>query len=102
MQEHIGKASEGLLPGDKTLILNKKREKDYFLQYEFNIDKLWKVLPCLMYVSPSIRNEETVSLLALQRCPGSLLLAPDRIDRNMNIKITNMNKTHINIICSYI
>lgn len=96
MQEHIGKASESLLPGDKTLIVNKKREKDYFLESEFNIDKLWKVLPCLMYGSPSIRNEETVLLLASQRFPGFLLLAPDRIDRNMNInKITNTSKTHL-------
>lgn len=31
MREHIGKASEeGLLPGDKTLILNKKEKKTIF------------------------------------------------------------------------
>lgn len=40
MREHTGKTSEGLLSGDKTLIFKQKREKDYFLQSEFSIDKL--------------------------------------------------------------
>lgn len=47
--EHIDKASEGLLPGDKTLILNRKEKKDYFLESEFSIDKLWKVLDVFLH-----------------------------------------------------
>ena len=63
---------------------------------EFSTDKLCKALPHLVYTSPSIRIEKIASLSASQSSLGSLLLAPDRIDRNMNINIiTNMNmNTH--------
>lgn len=100
--KHIGKASQNLLLADNTLIFKQKRKKkDYFPKAEFNIDKLCKVLPHLVYVSLSMRNEETASLSASQSSPGSLLLAPDQINRNVNINIiTNMNvrtNTHVNI-----
>jgi hypothetical protein len=51
-------ARQDLLPEDNVLILNKKR-KDYFPESEFNIDMLCEVLPLLMSVSPSIKDEES-------------------------------------------
>lgn len=99
--EQIGKAREDLLPADSTLILNKKRRKTIFPESEFNIDKLCKALPVLMYVSPSIKNEERVSLSASQSSPGSLLLAPDPIESNMNINILTNRNMNANYTCEY-